>query len=250
MPGGSMPRDGAEWRMAANPTATADLETALRTTGAIRAFTDRPVSRAELARILDVARFAPSGGNQQPWRVVSVESADVRDALGALLLSGANEYVALARSGQRPFGLTAHGRWPGAGDVDLVAARGGSDGAELFGGLVHAPAVLAVLVELPKLAALDVELDRHGFVAGASIYPFCWQILLAARLVGLGGVLTTFAVRREPEVLARLGAPEGWAVAAVLALGEPVHQPVRLRRERIADFATVDAFTGPPLITP
>lgn len=236
--------------MTADDPATDNLETALRTTGAIREFTDRPVSRAEVARILDVARFAPSGGNQQPWHVVSVEAPETRDALGALIVSAANEYVALARAGQRPFGLTEHGRWPGPGDVDLAEARAGDDGAARFGGLAHAPAVLAVLVELGKLAALDAELDRHGVVPGASIYPFCWQILLAARLVGLGGVLTTFAVRREPEVLALLDAPEGWAVAAVLALGEPVRQPARLRRGRIVDFATIDAFSGPPLITP
>jgi nitroreductase len=134
--------------------------------------------------------------------------------------------------------------------VDLgAAARGDLDVPE-FAGLAHAPAVLAVLVELGKLAATDAELDRHGLVAGASIYPFCWQILLAARLVGLGGVLTSFAVRREPEVLALLAAPEGWGLAAVIALGEPVHQPSRLRRGRIADFASVDTFTGPPLIIP
>jgi nitroreductase len=230
--------------------AIGDLETTLRTTGAVREFTDRPVSRAEIARILDVARFAPSGGNQQPWHVVSVESPDGRAALGAQIVAGAKEYVALGRAGQRPFGLTDHGRWPGPGDVDLAAARAADLDVPVFAGLAGAPAVLAVLVELGKLAAMDAELDRHGLVAGASIYPFCWQILLAARLVGLGGVLTTFAVRREPDVLAFLGAPAGWALAAVIALGEPVHQPVRLRRAAVADFASVDTFTGRPLLTP
>lgn len=35
----------------------------------IRAFTDTPVSNALLREILDVARYAPSGGNLQPWHV-------------------------------------------------------------------------------------------------------------------------------------------------------------------------------------
>ena len=43
--------------------------TALRTTGAARDFTDEPVSRATVRDLLDDARFAPSGGNRQPWRV-------------------------------------------------------------------------------------------------------------------------------------------------------------------------------------
>ncbi len=229
------------------PPAPPDAATLLRTTGAVREFTGRPVTRAEVARILDLARFAPSGGNQQPWHVVTVEAPAVRAALGECIVAAAKEYVTLRAAGQRPFGLTAHGRWPGPGPVDLAAARAADLDAPAFTGLAHAPAVLAVLVELGKLAAMDAELDRHGVVAGASIYPFCWQILLAARLEGLGGVLTTFAVRHEPTALAALGAPPGWALAAVVALGEPVHRPTRLRREPVTAFATVDGFAGPAL---
>ena len=226
---------------------TGDLETALRTTAAIREYTKRPVTRDDLARILDVARFAPSGGNQQAWHVVSVEDPETRARIGALIVASAKEYLALAQSGARPFGLSERGRWPGPGSVDLDAARDGPLAAPVFESLAEAPALLAVLVHLPRLAAMDAELDRHGIVAGASIYPFCRDVLLAARLVGLGGVLTTFAVRREPEALAALGAPEGWALAAVIALGEPVHQPTRLRRNPVSDFATVDTFAGAAL---
>jgi nitroreductase len=35
----------------------------------VRAFLDRPVPQEAVAAILDVARFAPSGGNLQPWHV-------------------------------------------------------------------------------------------------------------------------------------------------------------------------------------
>jgi nitroreductase len=229
------------------PPATTDLETALRTTGAIRNFTGATIARDRLRRILDVARFAPSGGNMQAWRVVVVEDRSIRSALGALLVDGAKEYVALMRAGQRPFGLVANGRWPGPGDVDLAAARAEPLGMPMFDQLADAPALLAVLVELGKVAAMDAELDRHGLVAGASIYPFCQDILLAARLEGLGGVITTFAVRREPDALAALGAPRGWALAAVIALGEPVHQPTRLRRKPVEEFAALDTFDGTPL---
>jgi len=225
---------------------TTDLETALRTTGAIRNFTDRPVTHEDVVRILDVARFAPSGGNQQGWHVVLVDHPATRAALGERIARAAKEYMALSRAGVRPFGLTDGGRWPGPGDVDLEAARrepGSHPGFEAIG---QAPAVLVVLVELGKLAAMDAELDRHGVVAGASIYPFCRDILLAARLLGLGGVMTTFAVRYEREVLELLEAPDGWAVAAVIALGEPEHQPTKLTRNPVETFATVDRFDGPP----
>jgi nitroreductase len=59
-----------------------DVDTALRTRGATRAFLDRPVGRAEVAAILDAARYAPSGSNAQPWQVHVVGGA-VRDRIAA-----------------------------------------------------------------------------------------------------------------------------------------------------------------------
>ena len=50
-----------------------DLTEALRTTGAVREFTDEPVDDATVYRLLETARFAPNGGNRQAWRVVVVQ---------------------------------------------------------------------------------------------------------------------------------------------------------------------------------
>jgi len=69
-------------------------------------------------------------------------------------------------------------------------------------------------------------------------------VLLAARAEGLGGVVTTMAIRHEPEVKALLDVPDELAVAAVIALGHPVHAPKRLKRAEVADFTTLDRFTG------
>ena len=78
-------------------------------------------------------------------------------------------------------------------------------------------------------------------VGGASIYPFVWSLLLAARAEGLGGVTTTVAIRREAELRALFGIPESVAVAALVVLGRPVSQPTKLRR------APVGSFMGRPL---
>ncbi len=56
------------------------------------------------------------------------------------------------------------------------------------------PVVLAVAADLNLIALMDGNLDRPAITGGASIYPFCWSILLAARAHDLGGVLTTFLV--------------------------------------------------------
>ena len=222
------------------------LEHALRGTGAARTFVDRPVSRDTLHRVLDVARFAPNGGNKQAWRVISVEDAAARARIHELTMEVAKEYIAMNADGQRAFGLTERGRWPGPGTVDLEAAHRDPIPAA-FEGFAQAPALLVVVCETGLIAAMDAELDRHGIVAGASVYPFCWSVLLAARLEGLGGVMTTFAVRKEPQILDLLRVPQGHAIVAAIYLGYPQKQPTKLTRRAVDDFAFVDTFGGEQL---
>ena len=107
--------------------------------------------------------------------------------------------------------------------------------------------LLVVVADLRALAAIDRDHDRYTFAVGASVYPFAWSILLAARDHGLGGVLTTMLVQREAEVLRLLGVPGDYALAAAIALGHPVRQPRRLRRAPVEEFTTVDRFDGVPL---
>jgi nitroreductase len=84
-------------------------------------------------------------------------------------------------------------------------------------------------------------------VGGASIYPFVWNILLAARAEGLRGVITSVAVRREDEVRRLFSIPETFAVAALVVLGRPASAPSRLRRRPVGEFTWIDRFEGPEL---
>jgi nitroreductase len=218
-----------------------ELIEALRTTGAVREFTDRPVDDAVLARVLDTARFAPSGSNAQAWRVVVVKDPGNRRQLRDCYLRGSRDYLALAAAGLRPWAPTndrdAEAR---ALAAETIAAPGGF--AEKFD---EAPVLLALFADLSMLAAIDRDADRYTFAGGASIYPFAWNVLLAARDEGLGGVITTIAIREEAAVKTILGAADPLALAAVIALGYPVRRPRRLRREPVSAFATVDSIDGP-----
>ena len=95
---------------------------------------------------------------------------------------------------------------------------------------------------------MDKHVDRYTFCGGASVYPFAWSVLLAARDEGLRGVITTMAVGAEHEVKALLDVPEEFAVAGVIALGYPTHEPTRLKRRPVQEFTTVDRFDGSPLV--
>ncbi|MBO0692296.1 MAG: nitroreductase family protein, partial [Acidimicrobiaceae bacterium] len=80
-----------------------ELRDALRTTGAVRRFTDQPVDDATVASILDTARFAPSGGNRQGWRVVIVRDLDLRRRIRDLYLPGWYDYLAMNAAGLVPW---------------------------------------------------------------------------------------------------------------------------------------------------
>jgi nitroreductase len=227
-----------------------DLVTALRTTAATREFQPDPVPHDVLARVLDTARFAPSGGNSQGWRVVVVEDAEKRRQLRDLYLQGWYEYRAMAGAGLRPWSpLNDRGaeREAAAGAGALAAEAAAEAGTGGFAEhLDQVPVLLALFVDLGALAAVDRDLDRYTFAGGASVYPFAWNLLLAARSEGLGGVMTTMNIRAEPEAKELLRAPEHLALAAVIALGFPTLQPQRLTRAAVESFTTMDSVDGPP----
>jgi nitroreductase len=68
-----------------NDVATS-VDNAIRSRHSVRSFLDRPVSRDAIVHILDVARFAPSGTNTQPWQVYVLGGA-VKEALSAEILA-------------------------------------------------------------------------------------------------------------------------------------------------------------------
>lgn len=214
-----------------------DLSEALRGTGSARRFTDEPVGDATVAAILDDARFAPSGGNRQPWRVAVVKDLTIRRQLADLMTSVWHEYVGESRdASQAPFAL---GRSTGA---EPVAEPNG-----LLDEIERVPVVLSIAADLNKIALMDSDVGRPPITGGASIYPFCWSILLAARVRGLGGVLTTFLSRAEQLAAPVLGLPPDHAIAATIFLGRPVHLSTKLTRAPVSTFATVDRFDGAEL---
>jgi nitroreductase len=217
-----------------------DLLVTLRTTGAIRTFLPDPVADEVVARILDTARFAPSGGNRQSWRVVVVQDPGVRARLRDIYLGPWHQYLAIAGAGLTPWApVTDRAKEEAAAAAAAPIATGFADHLD------EVPVLLAVFADLRLLAAVDRDLDRYTFAGGASVYPFVWSILLAARAEGLGGVITTMPIRDEAAVRDLFAVPDELAMAALVALGRPVQELTRLRRAPVEEFTTVDSLDGP-----
>ena len=77
------------------------VSAALRRRTSIRAFLPTPLSAALLHEILDVARWSPSGGNTQCWRVVAVAGTE-RDAVVALARRTISAAGSVGEAGSHP----------------------------------------------------------------------------------------------------------------------------------------------------
>ncbi len=226
-----------------------DLLDTLRTTGAVREFEERPVPDELLYRVLDTARFAPSGGNRQAWRVVVVKDQSTREGLRDLYLTGWYDYLAQVSAGLTPWAVVTDREKEAEAllAAPAIAAQASSGAGGFAEHLDRIPVMLVLLADLSRLATVDRDAEGYTMVGGASIYPFAWNLLLAARAEGLAGVITSMVIRQEAAVKDLLGVPDTFSVAALMALGYPVHQPTRLRRAPVEEFATIDRFAGSPM---
>ena len=218
-----------------------ELYDVMRTTFSARQFKPDPIPDDVLYRILDNARFASSGANNQGWRVIVVRDPHKRKALGDLCKPAFSYYRAQLKAGEVPFNTVTPTQ------VDRNEGEKEPHGYPLldnFDDVAKLPVLLVVALDLSLVTAFDAHLPRIGVISGASIYPFVWNILLAARNEGFGGVLTTFLSDKEIEAQRLLGIPKHFAVAAMLPMGKPVKQLTKLTRNPVETFATIDSFNG------
>jgi nitroreductase len=215
-----------------------ELYDVMRTTFACREFTGEPVPLDVLHRILDNARFAPSGGNRQGWRIINISDASLKNQLADLSIPTATRYLLEVQAGENPLNTVQ------ASAISDQQVSQSEPPDWLVAHIRHAPTLLVITVDLSLVASMDKDLERIGLVSGGSIYPLAWNILLAARNEGYGGTMTTWGVAAEPAVQKLLNIPSSWAVAAIMPLGKPVKQLTRLKRKPVSEILFTDRWDG------
>ena len=189
---------------------------AIATTRAIRRFRPDPIPEADLATILFAASRAPSGSNRQLFRFVLLRDDETSRQAKALIGGVARAAWDAKR---------AHDGYDrGSGDDECVA-EGAHGGAPMQHFVDH-------YEEIPvNVLACLIRHRAPNPSEGASVYPACQNLLLAARALGYGGVITGWHAAVEPQLRALLAIPDGVAISACIPLGRPVggHGPVRRR---------------------
>lgn len=185
----------------------------IATTRAIRRYLPEPIPEEHLRDILFAATRAPSGSNRQPFRfMVFADSEKSRD-VKSLIAQGAQQLWSNKR--------TADGYEEGSGvEDDSPKARMARTMQHYVDNFSTVPVLVLACLERYRAPAPT---------EGASVYPACQNILLAARALGYGGVLTGFQSYVEQDLRKMLEIPESVFLAATLTLGKPMgnHGPVR-----------------------
>lgn len=207
-----------------------ELLEGLRTTRAIRRYRPEPIPDDVLRDILFSATRAPSGSNRQPFRFMvfadTVRSREVKE----LIARGAREIWGGKRSNE--------GYDEGSGQrPDSPKARMARTMQDYVDNFADVP-VLVLAINLRYRGKVHIE--------GASIYPACQNLLLAARGLGYGGALTAFHAPVEAELTTLLGLPNHAQIAATITLGKPAggHGPVR--RAPMAELVFGDTWGEAP----
>lgn len=197
------------------PSDTVGLLEGMRTTRAIRRYRDEPVPDDVLRAVLFAATRAPTGSNRQPFRFI-------------VLRDGPK-----AREAKRLIGEGARGVWGNKRETDGYDERSGTVADSPKARMART--MQRYVDELERVPVLIlpclVRYREPTPFEGASVFPACQNILLAARAVGYGGVLTGWHGLVEPQLRELLNVPDGVFMAATITLGRPEggHGPVRRR---------------------
>lgn len=185
----------------------------------IRSFTDQPVADELVAKVIEAARWAPSGANSQPWEFIVIRDQATKDKMARWAL----QHQELAHEAEltRPEEL----RW-------ASAARPVSDP------VFKKSPVLILVVGDPRVSKsfpllAYAEREENNFVSALAGAFLC--MTLAAASLGLGSHWASLVGSAHPAVMIAdlLGIPEGYRIYDMLGLGYPAAEPKpRIVRER------------------
>ncbi len=209
---------------------TVGLLEGLTTTRAIRRYKDEAIPDDVLRDILFAATRAPSGSNRQPFRFLVLQDSVKAGQAKALIKQGAEAVWGTKRKADQ------YDQRSGVIESSPKARM-----ARTMDAYVENFDKVPVLI-LPCL----VRYREPTPMEGASVYPAVQNVLLAARALGYGGVITGFHGLVDTELKALLSIPEEVFIACTLTLGKPAGNHGPVRRRPMQELVYGDTWEEPP----
>ena len=184
----------------------------------VRRFKTDPVPEPLLQQVLDLADLAPSVGNSQPWRIVRIESPDLRQAARDNFMA-ANAAAAEIYGDER---------------------RAAYESLKLAG-FDTAPVHLAVFCDGGAAQGQGLGRQTMPETLDFSCVSMITLLWLAARDVGLG--LGWVSILAPQPLIAKLAVPADWRFIGYLLVGWPQEEHLDPELERAGWQARTDAGT-------
>jgi nitroreductase len=213
---------------------TTELAELIKSRRSIRRWEDKPVSEKLLLEAVELATYAPNGGNQQNWRFYVILNRDIIRSIADAVQSRADLMAS----------------WPEAAKYGEITTRM----LQRSSFFRSAPAAIAVATRqyesaIEQLSAGRKETDarareiyewRHIANAGIqSVASAIAYLLLILHQMGLGAVWMTGPMQAKGEIEKILNIPEGMDLVAFIPVGYPAENPDLRMRKPVSEVSEV-----------
>ena len=186
-----------------------DFFEVVHTQRSIRKFKTDPVPDEAIWKMIDAAIRAPSGSNSQPWAWLVVRDEEKKRVLADAIRAWFESSGRLQRMRENV-----------SSREDPTRRRMMERAIELMSNMAAAPVLF-----IPCLVNLTSPVrDMNSLFAGSSIYGAVQNLMLAARALGLGSVLTTLNIVTEDLIRREFGLPDSAQPVAIVPVGYPLGQ--------------------------
>jgi nitroreductase len=198
---------------------------------------DEPIPPEALNKMFFAATRGPSGNNSQPFRFMVLRDGPRAREARALLGVAFRARWGRKGSDEGYSGLPSQVLSP---KERLAAAM-----QEFVDNVERAPVIVLPCV-MPQANPGSTLLPATELARGASVYPACQNLLLAARSLGYGGAMTMWHKPAGPLLPAVLGIPEDATIVATIVLGRPAGHHGPVRRRPVGELVFEDGWGEPP----
>lgn len=181
-------------------TEATDLSYVIHHTRAMRRLKPDPIPDDVLMQLIDAANQGPTGSNNQNARWIVVRDQAQKKKLADLNRVAVDRYI---------------------GDPDAVSSDMRGIAKAVMWQRDHFHEIPALLVPCLVLDQKPQDSWRAGAGSGASIWPAVQNLLLTARALGLGAVITTLGLSDRAAAKAVLGIPDLAEPFAIIPVGYP-----------------------------